>query len=399
MTIANDQNKKIETRKENAKHSPKYGRSSCFDSKPISRDEIRSALDRVYTTESRPVNVSSIRNRTGFALGAIIIGAIIISGMMGIKYLELEQNLMTLGILLIAIFIPLGFLLSTKYIRKIYNSMSKFKDSHIPSYRTVLPNSRFQTQGLVYATLLCLILLGAQSVNFVILNNNPQTSTNDIIIDDQASSHERMPFLKDVTIGEAYESAGQYYRKIIVELNKTQNFNSKEVILEIQSWFAGKQYDKLNMTLEEVSDDILIIPIKVHEPDDTTIKTFLIHRHQQQDKILDKIVELSENNIYITKAKGKVFTNPGLLPKTIEVSVTIYNEFPKREPGVVSVIVSSPSVFGSVYRDSSKNNETIGSGGSWTAIVNFDILDDESIFEVELKIDETTEDMAEVHSL
>jgi hypothetical protein len=394
----NEQNTKIQTKYSVAQEE--YCVTKSHDYKqPISREIIRDTLKKVYAKEVKPVNVNSIKQRTGFALFFIMIGAFLVSGILAIKFIGFERNILIIGLILLVTLNSIGFLITTKYIRKIYLSMSRFKDSNIPSYRTILPKYNLQTQGLVYAILFCLILLGSQSVNFLIFNNPSQDGLEESFIADDASVQEKLPYLKDITLGEPFESGGQFYRMIFVKLNISKTTNARNIILEIQSWFAGKLYDKVNITYADITSEIVDLPIKIHEPDDTTIKTFLLFRNQGRNEILDKIVELSDNNIYITEAKGRIFTNPGLLPKTIEITVTIYNEFSQREPGVLSVIVSTPSVLGSVYRDSVKNNETLKSGEFWEATITFDILGEESIFEVELKIDEETMDRTEVQSI
>ena len=147
--------------------------------KPITRDEIKAALKKVYAEDIKPVNVGNVKARSGLALVLIVIGTIVITGMVGIKFLAFEPYLMLIGLIILLGTFTLGFSLSTKNIRKIYLSMRKFKNMNVPSYRKVFPKTTFQTQGLVYATLLCLIFLGAQSVNILMLNPVDQNNNND----------------------------------------------------------------------------------------------------------------------------------------------------------------------------------------------------------------------------
>ncbi len=364
----------------------------------ITREEIKAALKKVYADETKPVNVGSIKVRTGFALLLISLGAIIVSGMIGIKYLALELSIMIFGIILLLITFSTGFIISTKNIRKIYRSMKRFQDNNTPSYRTVLPKSSFKPQGLIYATLLCVILLGAQAVNFQILTNNYQEPNDYPQSEDQVAYEDGMIWLDDVILGEAEKALGQYYRQIVVEINNTIKYYGDNLVLEILSYFAGDIFDEVNMTLNEPKSDIKVAPIKIHEPDDTTIFANLIYNDGHKDQLIDQEIVKAENDIYITSAKGKV-TKTSPITKSIDITVVIYNEgMIPRAPEEVSVIILTPSFFGSVYRDSAKNNETIGFGEFWEVKFKLDNIIDETVFDVELKIDETTKDDAEVLS-
>ena len=362
----------------------------------ITRDDIKAALKKVYTDEAKPVSVGSIRARTGLALMLILLGAILIAGMIGIKYLALEQNLMIIGILLLLTTFSIGFLLSTKDIRKIYLSMSRFKDSNTPSYRTILPKSNLRAQGLIYATLLCLILLGAQSWSFIIVNNNFESPHDKDSFQGQVEYKEDTIWLDDVILDAPEEVSGQLYRKIIVEINNSRNYYSKNLILEIQSQFAGKIFDKQNTTLDKPDLKFVSIPIKVHEADDTTILTYLKHYEVDREKVIDYDKKPSEADIYIVGATGRI--NQKYLSKSIEITVVVYNQVKSRAPDTVSVKVTKPSLLAPDSRGSAKNNETIKRDDFWEVRFELDILDEESNFEVELIIDEDSKDKAEVLS-
>ena len=364
----------------------------------INRDEIKVALNKIYAEETKPVNVRSIKNRTGLALILLIVGTVILGSAIGFKNLFFEPNIMIIGFILLLSAFPIGFILSTKYMRKIYSSMSRFKDQDIPSYRRVAPKTRLYTQGLVYAALLCLILLGAQSVNFVIFDNDNSNPMGNLDIDEPVVFNVEDITLGAVVIGEAEKDlAGQYFRKIGVEINNSNKIYSKNLILEIESWFAGKIYDKYNTTLDHLQSDMIVVPIKIHEPDDTSILTFLKYRDSFGEQVLGDDEYKRVNDIYITKADG-VISKLTPITKSIEITVEVYNDGLARAPESVTVIISSESLLGPVYRDSMKNNETIKRGESWETTFTFDILDEESVFDVKLKLDEKTKDEAEVLS-
>jgi hypothetical protein len=362
----------------------------CY--RPISRNEIKSTLNKIYAEEKKPVDVRSIKLRSGFALISIILGTIITASIIGFRYLTLEPNLMLIGLILILTLFPVGFLLSTKNIRKIFNSMSRFKDANSPSYRTVLPKTSFQS-GLLYATLLTLILIGAQSVNFMIFSDNVDLdggTGNDIIITDNTIKFD------DVTYGEPEtDVTGQYYRKVTVEINNSIRYYNKPLVLEVKSWFTGKVYDKVNVTLDN-QETVKVLPIKIHEPDDSTIQTSL---NKVDIGIVKTLVEnywWCENTIYISKAEGVIKeTNP--FDKSIEITVVIYNDRSSTlAPEAVSVIISQGIL--KLYRGSAKNDNILKRGESWEMKFTLDIFDEESKFEVELKIDDESRDIAEVDS-
>ena len=231
----------------NIQGSTKPGDNQC-QTLPMSmthtREQIKTALKRVYAAETKPVNVGSIKRRTGIALTFMIIGTIIITTMLGIKFLAFDLIQLIIGNILIVIVFLIGFVISTKDIRKIYRSMSRFKDPNVPAYRKVFKSSMWHSQALVYATLICVVFLGTQSLNFIILNN-PQS----LLDEDGKVEHsfeEGTIWLQDVVLGECYrdEITGQYYRYITIEIN-----NSKDIKLARS---VQREMDKiLNTTKKE----------------------------------------------------------------------------------------------------------------------------------------------------
>jgi hypothetical protein len=374
-----------------------------FDqNRPIARDEIKTALKKIYSNEAKPVNVRSIRNRTGIALLFLVLGSIIVAGMLGIKYLEFEQNLLMFGILLILIAFPAGFLLSTKYMRKIYSSMSRFKDREIPSYRTVPPKSTFQTTGVVVAALLCLILVGAQSLNLFVVNND-FTNIDDIEPLERTFKFESKYFSFDeVIIGKPEQDlSGQYYRTIGVDINNTQKYYSKDLIFEVESRFAGAELDYQNETLDdpEAKDrDHPSIKIKINEPEDTIIITRLLYDGPYGKVELAEHFEKADADIYIKSIKGTV---EKITPSTkiMNVDVVVYNDGHTRVENSVSIIVSKYTFKGWDIRGYEENNQTIKRGETWEISIEIDIyLNEDSVFDVELKYDDETKDKTVVKS-
>lgn len=367
--------------------------------KPITRDEIRAALKKVYVEDTKPVNVGNVKARSGFALVLMVIGTIIISGVVGIKFLALEPYLMLIGLMLLLGTFALGFSLSTNNIRKIYLSMRRFKNMNVPSYRKVFPKTTFQTQGLVYATLLCLIFLGAQSVNILMLNSVEQNNNNDYLSEDFKTNQENIPTLIDVHKHDVYQHGSQNYFNIFVETNNCTNYYGENLIMQIQSWFAGAIYEEENVTLSKKYITEYYVPIKIHEPDDTAIKVELKYQEETGDQLYSTYGISSQKDIYIKEADGKVISKQFSISKSIEISVVVYNGGEDRVAESLSLIVTNPNVVGPLkYRDSTENNETVGGGEIWEYTFKFDILDEESVFDVELKIYEDTQDETRVYS-
>ena len=368
------------------------------DVRSISRDEIKVVLKKIYAEETKPVNVRVIRNRTAAALMLVLFGTVIIGGMIGMKYLALAQDLMLIGLILLLVSLPLGFLVSTKYIRKIYHSMSRFKNLDSPSYRTALPKPSTRSSGVVFAVLLCVILLCIPTFNLLIFSNgnlttqNDQEQTNDVEFDERYISLEKM------ILGVPYpDTSGQLYRDVVIEINNTIGYYSKNLVLEIQAWYTGKVYDTANRTLEKPDNDI-ILPIRIHESDDTTIKAFLKHKNLDGVEVFDTGEQKSVNDIYITKAVGKI-TKTSPFTKSIIITVGIYNDGPQWPEESVTLVVWKQSVLLPDYRGSVKNNETIKSGSFYEVTITFDIFDEESVFEVELKVNDEEKDTATVLSI
>ena len=369
--------------------------SAQDSTRPISRNDIKSALKKIYSEETKPVNVRSIRNRSRLALMFILLGTFIIAGAIGIEYLQLEQNLMILGLAILFTSLPIGFLISTKYLRKIYTSMSRFKDPDIPAYRRVAPKTSMHSQGIIYAAFLCLLLLGAQSANLLILNNGLIDLDDDQPDEDEYIFNSNDFELTRMIIGEAEkDAAGQYFREIIIEINNSKKHYSNNLIIEIQSWFAGICIDKQNDTFKE-DTDFKVITIRVHEPDDTTIRSILKYKTGQGEITINEMEEPSTTDIYITEAIG-IISETSPITSSIDITVIIYNDGPPRAPESVSVIISKPSLLGPIYVESTKNNETIKRDSFWETTFSFDKLVEISAYEAKLKLDEKTKDESEV---
>ncbi len=366
---------------------------------PLTRNDIKAALERVYKAETKPVNVGAIKTRTGIALTFMIIGTILISISMAIKFLAFELNLIIIGILVILIVFLVGFVVSTKDIRAIYRSMSRFKNPNVPAYRKVFNGSMWHTQALVYATLLCVILLGTQSANIIIFNN-PLGLLDDDGVTVGGTYKEGTIWLQDVVLGEFYQDdgTGQYYRYVTVEINNTRNYYSKNLKLELQSYFIGTLYDKLSIVLDGPETDVQLLSIKIHDPDDTSIVTYLKLHNENEDKILDQIYRDCLNDIYISDAVG-VISKSGMFSQSIEVTVAIYNQGSVRGPETLTVWLYNPigGEIGELYRGSIKNNGTVKQNDFWISKFKFDVRD-EAVFNVKLIIDEKTKDEAEVYS-
>lgn len=364
----------------------------------ITRDDIKSALKKVYAAEEEPVQVGSVKTRTSLALLFIIIGTIMITSMLGIKYLALELSQVLLGIMVLVLAFTIGFTISTSNIRNIHRSMSRFKDLNVPAYRKVFPSSKWQGQALVYATLVCLIFLGAQSFNLLLLNNPQTTPADDVSDIDPIIIYEDMPKIDYATF-QPYSTNNQEYMKIRVKLNNTKNFYSENLILNLQSYFIGQVYDKRNITLSEPGKTEFDIYLKIHEPDDTSIKISLVHREKDGERLLQSSERLSLTDIYIAEAEGRIISKPFSFTKSVEISVKVYNAGPARQPETVTLIITSPSMSRPFIDREVKNNETIKRNEFWEYKTKVDnIIDDELVFEVKLEVSEETKDEAMVKS-
>ncbi|WP_455391546.1 hypothetical protein [[Eubacterium] cellulosolvens] len=362
----------------------------------ITRDEIKTALNKIYAEETKPVNVRSIKNRSALALSLIIIGGFLIGSVIAYKYLLLEPTIMLIGLILVLTTFPIGFLISTKYIRKIYSSMSRFKNMDIPSYRRAAPSSRQYTNGLVYAILLSLILLGAQATNFLVVHNDFLSADDNQITEESVEINFDKISLGDIIWGEARKDpGGQYYRKVGVEINNTQNYYSPNLVLELESWFAGEIYDTVNNSVEQPGVNFIDKEVRVHDTDDTSILVFLKYYDPTGEHILGFNKYNRKTDIYITNAEGEILrTTP--FTKSITITVTVYNDGLPRAPESVKVIIYNKVLLDTIYRDSRENNETIKRGEFWETKFRFEIVDEESDFMVELKLDEKHKDEANV---
>ncbi len=369
----------------------------CKINKPITREDIRQALKQVYSEETKPVKVISVKARSEFALLLIIFGTIIIGFSIGLEYSLLYPNWLLTALILLASTISIGLLLSTKTLRKIHRSMSRFKDKNIPVYRTVFPKANFQTHALVYAILICLMILGAQSLSIFIISN-PHSG-----VEDEENTGEPieikvgMIWIEYLEVGEPRLDSGQYYRFVTVIINNSINYYNKNLNLIIQSNFAGKMFDRVNLTLDKPDLDISS-KIRIHEPDDTSILAFLTYYDKNGEHELDSKFKPSLNDIYITTANGKIITKQGILPKkSIEISVTIFNEGQPREPETVIVTAySNRSLLGEIYKGSVKNNRTIKTNEYWEVKIIFDITYEGSEYKVKLNIETKTKDEARI---
>lgn len=375
--------------------------ASCSDkSYQITKQEISSALKTIYETEVKPVEVGSIKSRTKGALILIYIGIVMIVGALSFKFISQGTTEIITSLILFIFAISIGFILSTSNIRQIYNSMSKFRDSRTIAYRKVFINTPIRNQAIVYATLFSLILLGSQTVNlFYLINLETTIESNEEI--DPITIKMGSIFIENVVLGETYkDSTGQFYRYITVQINNSINYYGSDLVLDIESYFAGRLFDQLNITLDDPTDETRIESIKIHDPDDTSINTYLRLTTPGNEKELDSIVRRSIDDIYITSAQGKV-SKTGIAFKTIEIEVEVYNLGPARAQDVVGIVVYKPGIseFTSpIYYDSAKNNNTIKHNGFWEVKFNIDNLLEVPEFFVVMNIDENTEDQADVES-
>lgn len=366
--------------------------------KRITRKEIRAALNRIYTKEAKPVNVRSIKNRTGLAIGLIVFGAMIVAGVLGIEYLGLEQNHMFVGLIILFTTIPIGFLISTKYMRKIYNSMSRFKDLDIPSYRRVAPKGSLHTQSVIYAVLLCMILLGAYSTNIIMVNKNDQTIDEPPIIEETIVFDQNHFSFEEVMIGKAeLDGYNNYHRMIVLEINNSQQYYGKDLLIEVQSWFAGNIYDIQNDTFEIKNQDTKWIPINIHEPDDTTIISFLKYKGPDGEVILDDHTERSVADLYITNAKG-VITKTSPFTKSMNITISVYNDGQTRGAKSVSIIVWKSTIMDWIRKGYEENEMPINSHDFWEVSIVFEIFDEDSEFNIELNYHENLVDETKVLS-
>lgn len=377
----------------NDNSSNKSSSIKCNTNLPITRENIRSALNQVYSEETKPVNVGNIKTRSMFALFFIYFGTLIILFSIGLNYYTLDPNLVIPGFILLVITFIIGLVVTTQNPRKIYNSMSRFKDKNAQVYRTVFPRSAWKSHALVYSTLICLMFLGAQSLNIFIISN-PQLGTED----DQSKIEtidikEGMIWIDYLEVGEPRLDSGQYYRFVTVIINNSFGYYSKNLNLIIQSNFAGDIHDRINLTLDQPDSDISA-KIKIHEPDDTTILANLKFYGKNGVRQLDKKEKLSENGIYIKEATAEIIPpKTGIFTKkSIEMSVVIYNDRLTIEPETVSVVVSNPSVVGDITKGWEENNETINKNELWEVKFKFDSIDEE--FKIKLNVKEKTKDEA-----
>ncbi len=369
-------------------------RKVCEPSRSISREQIRNTLNKIYSKESKPVQVKTIKSRTIKALVFIYIGTIFIVLALSSKYITLETNLILPGLVLLSSAFLIGFALTTKNIRKINNSMRRFKVGETPAYRTIFSEPRWRTQALVYAVLFSLIFLGAQNVNLMFSSSNLPFLNDNIADEKVVELKDNMVWIENFILGDTYIDNGQNYRYVIVEINNSINYYSKNLFLKAQSIFAGEIIDEINITFNEPEIDIKLISLKIHDADDTTIIASLNFIDQKGERELDSVFRWSVDDIYIVTATGRVTSKPGFIYKSVEISVTVYNERQVWGPDAVTVIVTDTNIFGtSVYRGSIKNNETLDRGEFWEVKFKIDnIIDQELEFNIKLNIDEKTKD-------
>jgi hypothetical protein len=360
---------------------------------PISREKIRTALQQVYSQESKPIQVKTIRKRTRNALLYVYLGTIIISLSIGIEYLSLNLNILLPGLMLLIFAFIIGFTLTTKNIRRINRSMSRFKDGSIPAYRTIFNERFWQKHAMVYAVLVTLIFLGAQNFNFNITYNNQQFSDENMADNDNIEISNKMIWLEDVILGPTYFKSGQYFRYITPVINNTINYYNNNLYVIVQSYFAGEVIDEINHTFNIPIDDKLL-SIKIHDPDDTSFKSTLKYFGKNGEMTLNSIVRESVDDIYIARTSGSIKSE--FLSKSVEISVSIYNERIIKEPEVVTVLVADPIIGSSdvaYTRGKIKNNETIRDDEFWEVKIKFDIyLEHESEFDIKLNIDDKEKD-------
>jgi len=168
--------------------------------------------------------------------------------------------------------------------------------------------------------------------------------------------------------------------------------------MQIQSWFAGAIYEEENVTLSKNYITEYYVPIKVHEPDDTAIKVELRYLKETGEQLYSTYGISSQKEIYIKEADAEVFSKPFSISKSIEITVLVYNGGNAREAESLTLIVTNPNLVSQPKYRSTENNETVGPGEIWETTFKFDILDEESVFDVELKIYEDTKDETRVYS-
>ena len=333
--------------------------------KHLTREQIRNALRQVYTKESKPVQVKSVKKRSTIALVLIYVGTILVSISIGFKFFSLEANLILPGLLFLIIASLIGFSLTTKNIRKINRSMSRFKDGTTPAYRKVFSESRWRTQAMVYAVLFCLIFIGVQNTNF--LNTFTEQEIFDYFQneDKDIEINENKVWLEEFILSETESNDGQNYRYITVEINNSVNYYGKNLYLVAQSFYTGKLLDTVNMTFDEPDMDIKLFKILIHDAEDTTIKGALKFYGKKGERTLTSVVKQSIDEIYIASAVSTVTSKVGFISKSVEVSVMIYNERQIWGANALTVVLTNPNIIASVYKASLENNKTLYRNEYW----------------------------------
>jgi hypothetical protein len=141
------------------------------------------------------------------------------------------------------------------------------------------------------------------------------------------------------------------------------------------------------------------IYLKIHEPDDTSIRISLVYREKDGERLLQSSERLSLTDIYIAEAEARTISKPFSFTKSVEISVLVYNGGPARQPESVTLIITSPSMSRPFIAREVKNNETIKYDEFWEYKTKVDnIYDDNWVFEVKLEVSDETKDETMVKS-
>ena len=361
----------------------------------LTRGEIKGALKKIYVAESEPVEVGSIKARTGLALMLIIIGTGMITAMLGYKYLAFEASMIVPSIIFLTLAFLIGFAISTLNIRKIYHSMSRFNDMKTPAYRRVFSNSKWQSQAVVYSTLACLILLGAQSLGFLVIQN-PQNNIEDD--PDNKIITEGIIDIELVNTDGPFIDNGQSYIRASVIINNSLDYYSEDLILMVKSYFAGNLYHKVNNTISDPDKLTMNIRINIHDEDDTKLSFYIMHREKSYDRQISAWHISSQKDIYIVEAYAITHKKPFSISKSVEINVKVYNDGEAREATTVSLVFTSPNL--KLLYEKVTNNETLAHGDTWEPTFKLDnVIDDDIVFKVNLKIKGESESKDETQVL
>jgi hypothetical protein len=193
----------------------------------------------------------------------------------------------------------------------------------------------------------------------------------------------------EVIFSDAYTGlGGEQFVDVLVRVNITEVDDISLVSVCAEAWCGGALIDENNKTID--TDGKVVIPLAIHEVDDTSYKISLYYKGM---RVGEPWFKASEKDLYIAGADVSIID--GVIHDKAEVTVSVYNAGVPREPGSITVTVYSTIFVDPLHtKVSAANNETIASNQLWETTITIDIVDRAASFEISLmyydvKADET----------